>query len=142
MAKTDDTSKTRPDRNRAHGSAEAVVAQSPSTDSFLKSSLDLMVAIEVERARLMKAESLLHCACLAMDYDDGFDDGERPYYPDVIELARELVNQTLAQLDSVTLGPMIEKLKGHAPSHAQTRESERGPDYDGVKEPHLEYRVN
>ena len=86
----------------------------------------------------MKAESILHCAIVAMTDDDDFDDGETPYYPSVIEQARELVNQALEQLDSVNLGPMIEKLKGHA----EKRESDRGPDYPGVREPRVEYRVS
>ena len=70
--------------------------------------------------------------------DDDFDDGETPYYPSVIEQARDLVNQALEQLDSVYLGPMIEKLK----AQAQTRENERGTGYEGVREPRVEYRVS
>ena len=140
MGKTDAPPKARPSRNSALTTAKEETAPSPSAGSFLKDSLDLMVAIEVERARLMKVESLLHCALLAMDYDDGFEDGERPYYPNVIELARDLVNETLEQLDSVKLGPMIEKLKGRAKPQAETREP--GSDYEGVREPRVEYVVN
>ena len=128
MGKTDDTSKGLPDRNPAV----------PFTDPKLDPSLALIEAIEVERARLMKAESVLHCVIVAMTDDDDFDDGETPYYPSVIEQARELVNQVLEQLDSVKLGPMIEKLR----RHAETRESERGTGYEGVREPRVEYRVS
>jgi hypothetical protein len=138
MGKTDDTSKAPQGRNQVSAAVEKAASRSRPADSKLEHTLELIEAIEVERARLMKAESILHCAIIAMTEDDDFDDGETPYYPSVIEMARDLVNQALEQLDSVKLGPMIEKLKGHA----ETPGSERGSGYEGVKETYVEYRLN
>ncbi len=111
MGKTDDTSKGRPDRNPSLPSAQTG-ARSPAAEPTLKIEPALLETIEVERTRLMKAESLLHCAILAMDGDDELDSGDRPYYQTIIDVARGLVNQTLEQLDSVNLAPMIKEEKG------------------------------
>lgn len=58
----------------------------------------------------MKAESILGCALIAMDYDDACIASEL-YYPDVIEQARELVNKAIEELDSTRLRLLIEALK-------------------------------
>jgi hypothetical protein len=58
-------------------------------------------AIEDERGNLSKAESLLGCLAIAMEYEADFVNG--PHYPDVAELARELVRQSINGLDSVML---------------------------------------
>jgi hypothetical protein len=59
-------------------------------------------AIEAERSNLAKAESLLACLTIAMEYGDS-DCARGPYYPDVAELARDLVRQSINGLDSLTL---------------------------------------
>ncbi len=46
-----------------------------------------------------------------MDDDYELDNGDRPYYQTIIDVARDLVNQTLEQLDSVNLAPMIKEEK-------------------------------
>jgi len=56
-------------------------------------------AIEDERSRLMRAHSILGCVTLAMEGDEGAN-LTRPYYPDLIELARDLVNESINALDS------------------------------------------
>lgn len=58
-------------------------------------------AIEVERSNLSKAESVLGCLAISMEYDS--DSDNRPYYPDVAQLARELVKQSINGLDSLVL---------------------------------------
>jgi hypothetical protein len=58
-------------------------------------------AIEDERGNLSKAESLLGCLAIAMEYEADSDNG--PHYPDVAELARELVRQSINNLDSLVL---------------------------------------
>jgi hypothetical protein len=58
-------------------------------------------AIETERGNLSKAESLLGCLAIAMEYET--DTVKGPYYPDVAQLARELVKQSINGLDSVVL---------------------------------------
>jgi hypothetical protein len=58
-------------------------------------------AIETERDNLSKAESVLGCLAIAMEYEADSVNG--PYYPDVAELARELVRQSINGLDSLVL---------------------------------------
>jgi hypothetical protein len=58
-------------------------------------------AIEEERGNLSKAESVLGCLAIAMEY--GADSVNVPYYPDLAEIARELVRQSIHGLDSFTL---------------------------------------
>jgi len=61
----------------------------------------LQEAIEIQRGRLATAESVLGCLVNAMEYET--DSLNRPYYPDVAELARELVKQSINGLDSLVL---------------------------------------
>ncbi len=58
-------------------------------------------AIENERSTLSKAESVLGCLAIAMENET--DTLNRPYYPDVAQLARELVRQSINGLDSLAL---------------------------------------
>jgi len=58
-------------------------------------------AIEAERGNLCKAESVLGCLAIAMEYETESSNG--PHYPDVAELARELVRQSINNLDSLVL---------------------------------------
>ena len=58
-------------------------------------------AIEIERGNLSKAESVLGCLAISMEYETDSVDG--PYYPDVAQLARELVRKSINGLDSLTL---------------------------------------
>lgn len=64
--------------------------------------------VEEERRQLMKAESLLGCIFIAMEYEDE-DDPRRPYYPDAIDVARSLVYSALDRLDSVQLSAKLTK---------------------------------
>jgi hypothetical protein len=58
-------------------------------------------AIEDERDNLSKAESVLGCLAISMEYEASSDSG--PYYPDVAQLARELVKKSINGLDSLVL---------------------------------------
>jgi hypothetical protein len=58
-------------------------------------------AIESERGNLSKAEAVLGCLAIAMEYETDSVNG--PYYPDVAQLARELVKQSINGLDSLVL---------------------------------------
>jgi hypothetical protein len=58
-------------------------------------------AIETERGNLSKAESVLGCLAISMEYETDSVDG--PYYPDVAEVAREMVRQSINSLDSLVL---------------------------------------
>ena len=58
-------------------------------------------AIEDERDNLSKAESVLGCLAISMEYESDAVSG--PYYPDVAQLARELVRQAINGLDPLVL---------------------------------------
>jgi hypothetical protein len=131
MAKTDDTSKARPGRNPASTPSRGSAANNPPADPKLKSDSDLIEAIEEERARLMQAESLLHCVLIAMDDDS---EARGPYYPNLIELIRVLVNQSIGALDSVRLRPMIEQMKGDKPYPIPEERLGLGVGDDSVKD--------
>ena len=61
----------------------------------------LREAIETERDNLSKAESLLACMVVSMEYQNDPLDG--PYYPAVAQLARELVERSINGLDPFNL---------------------------------------
>jgi hypothetical protein len=62
---------------------------------------ELHDAIEIQRGNLAKAESVLGCLIASMEYET--DSADRPYYPDVAGLARDLVKQSINGLDSLVL---------------------------------------
>src|SRR5262249_49848189 len=59
--------------------------------------------IEEERGRLMVAETLLHCAVVAMEEGDVGDEPQGPYVPAVIGQARELINYSIRELETVEM---------------------------------------
>jgi hypothetical protein len=58
-------------------------------------------AIEIERDNLSKAESLLACMVVSMEYTT--DPLTGPYYPAVAQIARELVERSINGLDPLIL---------------------------------------
>jgi len=58
-------------------------------------------AIETERDNLSKAESLLACMVVSMEYEN--DPLTGPYYPAVAQVARELVERSINGLDPFIL---------------------------------------
>jgi hypothetical protein len=61
----------------------------------------VLETVEQERANLSRAESLLECLRVAMEYDERQTNG--PYYPDVAQIAGELVRKSVNALDSIHL---------------------------------------
>ena len=57
--------------------------------------------IDEQRDNLAKADSVLGCLVIAMEY--GAESSCAPYYPDVAQIARDLVQQSLRGLDAVNL---------------------------------------
>lgn len=90
------------------------------TDPEPERSIELVEAIETERARLMKAQAILNCTLVAMECESNVD---APYYPDVLQLAQELVNQSIDQLDSLRLRPMIQALERAEPRPAPSKKA-------------------
>jgi hypothetical protein len=70
---------------------------------LIPSSLD--EAIENERDALLRAESIIICMKRSLELEEGLVKG--PYYPDVIELVRELVRKAFNGLDSVNLRTFV-----------------------------------
>jgi hypothetical protein len=61
----------------------------------------LLETVEQERANLSRVESLLECLRIAMEYESQTTTG--PYYPDVAQIAHELVRKSVNALDSLNL---------------------------------------
>jgi hypothetical protein len=66
-------------------------------------------AIENERSNLSRAESVLGCLAISMESEP--DPVNGPYYPEVAQLARELVRQSINGLDSLALQKLLLKNK-------------------------------
>jgi hypothetical protein len=75
----------------------------------------LQEIIEAERGNLAKADSILACLILAMEYGAEAPHREggslAPYYPDVARIARDLVRGAIQRLDSLYLQQRLERDK-------------------------------
>jgi hypothetical protein len=70
----------------------------------------LFKAIETERDNLSRADSLLGCLVIAMEYGETMHKG--PYYPDVAQIAHEMVRKSISALDPIHLPrPSRDKVK-------------------------------
>jgi hypothetical protein len=70
----------------------------------------LLKAIETERDNLSRADSLLGCLEIAMEYGETTHKG--PYYPDVAKIAREMVRKSISALDPINLpSPSRDKVR-------------------------------
>jgi hypothetical protein len=61
----------------------------------------VLKAIETERDNLSRAESLLGCLKIAMEYGESTHKG--PYYPDVAQIAHEMLRKSINALDPINL---------------------------------------
>lgn len=87
--------------------------------------------IEVERSRMMRAYSVLECAIMAMESEEPpYRKG--PYYPGLMELARDLIDESIRRLDLIYV---IRAARGDV--------DEEAPQLEGykVEEPRAVYRV-
>ena len=75
----------------------------------------LQEIIEAERGNLAKADSILACLILAMEYGPEAPPREggslAPYYPDVARIARDLVRGAIHRLDALYLQQRLERDK-------------------------------
>src|SRR4030088_1987207 len=107
MATRQQVSKARRDRSRpskASGGQEKRLSRKtrPSEHVYgVPVPEGLHEAIETERDNLSTAESVLGCLAISMEYEADSVNG--PYYPDVAQLARDLVRKSINGLDSLTL---------------------------------------
>jgi hypothetical protein len=76
-------------------------------DSKLSVALKL---IEAERDNLSRAESLLRCLTIALEHEETSHEG--PYYPDVAEIAVQMLRKSIRALDPINLpDPSRDKVK-------------------------------
>jgi hypothetical protein len=59
----------------------------------------VLKAIETERDNLLRADSLLECLKIAMEYGEMPHKG--PYYPDVAQIAHQMVRNSIRALDPI-----------------------------------------
>jgi hypothetical protein len=142
MAMKDHTTKARPGRNPA--AAQAQSASSPPMLARLSTSIPnlevLENAIEDERARLMTVHTLLSCIGLAMEAGQG--DPDAPHYLTIIEMARDLVDESIRRLDSVPLRRVgAADIRGVDDKQDETSEGSFGGNYE-VREPAMEYGLH
>lgn len=102
MAVNKSTSRTR-NRGKLVNFSPASKKERFDTGVFGEPSITLDETIERERARLMRAESILGCASVAISYATPGLDERQPYYPDVVDAAREMIVEATVRLDSVYL---------------------------------------
>ena len=88
-----------PRRRRKHGQRARVAR--PMQLSRARQLKLLLETVEQERANLSRAESLLECLRIAMEYESQTTTG--PYYPDVAQIAHELVRKSVNALDPIYL---------------------------------------
>lgn len=115
MAARNSTSKARPGRNSVPPPTKARPVRKVSSGPAHNSPSNTMPealedAIEDERARLMTAHSVLSCVTLAMEGDDG-GGKDGPYYPGLIGIARDLVNESIKRMDSNKLERLMTTTK-------------------------------
>jgi hypothetical protein len=99
MADTDDTSDPQPTPNRDLPIAPPAQDVSAETPSVLEQTID------TERRKLMQVHSLLHCLYEVLLYADGED---AIPYAQAAPLGAELLDDSVARLDSSRIKPMIE----------------------------------
>jgi len=78
-------------------------------------------AIESERGKLVKAESVLGCLTISMEYESDLRTG--PHYPDVVQVACDLIRQSIDGLDSLNLERFMhhDKVKEESDSWVSAR---------------------
>jgi hypothetical protein len=67
------------------------------SNGSIRSDQPLITAFR-ERRALMRADAVLRCVAVALEYDDWSSDG--PDYVEAIEVARSLISQSIEQLES------------------------------------------
>jgi hypothetical protein len=70
-------------------------------------------ALEEERTRLMLANSMLGCVQIALD-PEAISVAPAVYFPEVLELARQLINTSIRRLEYDELRRMLHRSMGSA----------------------------
>ncbi|MET0660394.1 MAG: hypothetical protein ABW110_19800 [Steroidobacteraceae bacterium] len=101
MATAKSKSRVRSPENRSRSTEPSPAVANPSATSF-----PIIDLIEAEPSRLMTAAAVLHCVVLAMYERESADRGA-PYYPSVVEVAREMIVEAIDRLDSIHVRPLL-----------------------------------
>lgn len=108
MAERNHTSKKHPSSSRALLTGKEVAKGNKEPHRRA-----LQEAIEAERSRLSQAQSMLECLYLALENRDDSNDGDpnrQIYYPDIVELVRDIVRESVNRLDSIYIRPLVEAI--------------------------------
>lgn len=108
MAKRNSMSTARRSRNRKqepvpqNGNTAATQSIGELTPEWAPQSkpADVAQVISGERNRLMKAQAVLRCVAFALLYEDWLKESNRPSFADAIEVAEELIRQTIDRIES------------------------------------------
>lgn len=120
MAKRKSTRGVRFSGNRAsqnrsrQASTVGKVAQAPPVAPLLQAP---DVAIEAARARLMRARAVLACVGYVLLYEDQLEgESNRPSFSDAVDVARDLLDEVIDALDSVSLRAARRAVTPHSDS--------------------------
>jgi hypothetical protein len=100
---------TEPDSDSDVGIRQAADGVRESGNDSLVSPLE--AAIEEERSRLMLADSVLGCLQIALD-TEAIRVTPVPYFPEVLELAREFLNKSVRRLDYEEIRRLLQSSMG------------------------------
>jgi hypothetical protein len=111
MGTTDDTSKKRPARTTP---ARNTAAPNVSAETSRTATTLLEQAIATERRRLLHVHGALHCLYEVLLYADGED---AVLYAEAAHLASIMIDESVTQLDSTRIKPLIDALKIESGGH-------------------------
>lgn len=125
MATRKSTSKARSDRNHTALQGRASTGRVPPVDfedgvgpDSPRSALE--EAIDDERLRLMQTHTVLGCVMRAMDDEDSYDQSDL-HFPSVIEISRNLINQSIRCLDPDAIGRLVDAVEQSAKGAARKK---------------------
>jgi len=109
MDKVDDTSKARSGRNESASDAPPLASPDAprrvSAETLSRAQLEQ--TIEAQRAQLLQAHAVLTCLYEVLLHAEGDD---AVTYAEAAHVAANLINNTVEELDSVRIGPLIDAL--------------------------------
>jgi hypothetical protein len=109
MATSHSMSKPRRRRKTTHNSRAGATSIANTQGTTLRIRGRLRQFLSSEQGFLLKTQSLLLCIAKSMDDDSHPTTG--PYYPDVVELASDLIKQRIKNIDELLLDGQLSALQ-------------------------------